>query len=181
MKRFTALSLAFALVSLVGIADAQHEFPKPGPEHEKLKIMSGSWESTIKMVDPESGKTHESTGSMEGKVELDGFFLISKFKGSIGPLPYQGRSITGYDPHKKKYVGVWVDSMGPGVYQTVGEWDKAGKVYEEKMEGPGPDGKPMHFRSVTTVEDKDHLTFVLYMTMEEDKEVQMMEIMHTRK
>ena len=180
MKRCILFTFAMAVVALASRADAQHEFPKPGPEHEKLKIMEGEWVSAIKMIDPESGKTHETTGSMSAKVDLDGFFLISKFKGSIGELPYEGRSITGYDPHKKKYIGVWVDSMGPGVYHTEGEWDKAGKEYKESMEGPGPDGKPMHFRSVTTVDDDDHMTFTLFMKVA-DAEVQMMEIKHARK
>ena len=180
MPRNISLTIVITFALLTGKTYAQHEFPKPGPEHEKLKIMAGEWVSAIKMIDPASGKTHASTGSMKGKVDLDGFFLISQFKGSIGELPYEGRSITGYDPHKKKYIGVWVDSMGPGVYQTVGEWDKAGKVYNEKMEGPGPEGEPMHFRSVTTVDDEDHMTFTLFMKVE-DEEVQLMEIKHTRK
>ena len=77
MKRSIAFVIAALLAVLSAKAYAQHEFPKPGPEHEKLKAMAGDWKSKIKFMEPGSDEAQESTGSMSAKVELGGFFLIT--------------------------------------------------------------------------------------------------------
>ena len=113
--------------------------------------------------------------------DLGGFFLVSEFKGEMAGKPFQGRSLTGYDPFKKKYVGVWVDSMSPGIYNTEGAFDKSGKVLTETMEGPCPEGKPMRMRLVTQIKDNDHVHFQMHLRGDDGKEALMLEIAYTRK
>ena len=52
-------------------------------------------------------------------------------------FPVQGLGYTGYDVFKQKYVGVWIDSHGTGIWFTEGTVDETGKV----------------FRSFTTADD----------------------------
>jgi hypothetical protein len=175
--------LSFALVALVLFAadTRAQDYPKPGPEQERLKQLVGTWDAVIK-CSMEPGKApQESKGMSKSSMGLGGFFLISEFKGEMFGHTFEGRSITGYDPYKKKYTGVWVDSMSPSLYATEGSFDKSGKVFTEIMEGAGPDGKPMKMRCTTTVKDANHMHFQLYAPGQDGKEALMMEIAYTRK
>ncbi len=157
------------------------DMPKPGPEHAKLKETAGAWNAVIKSTFEPGKPPHESKGEYMAKLDVGGFFLITEFKASFGGVPFHGRGITGYDPYKKKYVGVWVDSMSPGIFRSEGVYDKTGKILTEMMEGPDPKGKIMKMRSVTEMKDADHMTFRMYAQGENGKEALMMEIAYTRK
>ncbi len=181
MKTLTIALAAIAATFTFAAADAQEEFPKPGPQHELLKQMEGEWDAKMVCNFPGIDEPIETTGAMSAKLDIGGFFLISEFTSEFFGQPFKGRAMTGYNPFQKKYTGVWIDSMGPALYNTVGEFSKDGKTFNETMTGPGPDGKEIKFRSVTEIKDKDHTTFTMFMIDEEDKEVQMMKIEYTRK
>src|SRR5687768_222046 len=110
------------------------EFPKPGPEHELLKKLEGSWEATAK------GGPAETKGTMTWKMDLGGLWLISKFEGDFAGQKFHGHGMDSYDPHKKKYVGVWVDSMSTSPLVMEGTFDKDKKTLTMTGEGPGMDG-----------------------------------------
>lgn len=181
MKAFKISAAAALAVILGGVAAAQEEFPKPGPEQEQLKKLAGDWQGECKFYPPGAEDAVEFEGNYTAKLDVGGYFLISKFEGNLGGQAFQGRGMTGYDPFQKKYTGVWVDSMGPAIYHIRGEWDKAGKTYTEQMKGPRPDGKPMKMRLVTKVIDDDQLHMTMYAPGEDGKEARMMEIKYTRK
>lgn len=162
------------------VAAAQEAWPKPGPEHEALKQLAGDWDAKVKCTTPD-GEVQESTGTYSAKLDVGGYFLITEFKGKMLGMDFQGRGINGYDPFKKKYLGAWVDSMSPSIYHIEGEFDKAGKVFTEKMEGPGPDGTPMKFRMITEIKGKDTLVQKMYMAGPDGKEMMGMETTYTRK
>ena len=172
-----ATTFLFSAASLV----AEDEFPQPGPEHKRLAKMAGEWEAKLTCNFPGTDGPIETTGSQTSKMDLGGFFLVADFKSEFFGQPFQGHGITGYDPFQKKYTGVWIDSMGPGVYRTEGEFTKDGKTYNETMTGPGPDGKPIKFRSEIKLKDDDHMTFTMYTQDDKGKESQMMKIEYTRK
>jgi hypothetical protein len=181
MKKLQLLSLAAALTFLAAsISVAEDEFPKPGPQQERLKQLAGDWNAKITCNFPGTDGPTESSGKQTAKMDIGGYFLVADFTGEFAGQPFKGHSITGYDPFQKKYTGVWVDSMGPALYNTVGEWDKAGKTYTEQMQGPGPDGKPIKFRSVTKITDDNHMQFTMSMVGEDDQEAKMMEIQYSR-
>ena len=160
----------------------QQPFPEPGPEQKLLAKMEGEWDTKMKcQMGPTGEGPVEGSGTYTAKMDLNGYFLVCDLRASIGPMPFAGRAITGFDPWKKKYVGTWVDSMSPSLYTIEGEWDKAGKVYTETIEGPDPTGKPMKFSMVTEIKDDDHLVAKMSMPGEDGKEIVMMEMMYTRK
>jgi hypothetical protein len=169
-----------ALIAGAGAADAQ-DFPKPGPEQERLKVMAGTWDGNVKCTFEPGKPAQESKGVLVAKLDLGGFFLTSEFKGDLGGMPFQGRGVTGYDPFKKKYTGVWVDSMSPSLFMIEGSFDKTGKVYTELMEGPDPKGNVMKMRAVTEMKDADSMRFTMFNRGEDGKEAQMMEITYTRR
>lgn len=182
MKTMRTLSLFAALLVLsASMVTAQDEFPQPGPEHKQLAKLAGEWDAKLTCNFPGTEGPIETSGTQSSKMDLDGFFLIADFKSEFFGKPFQGHGITGYDPFKKKYTGVWIDSMGPGIYLTQGEFTKDGKTYNETMTGPGPDGEPIKFRSVIKIKDDDHMTFTMFTIDEKEKETEMMKIEYTRK
>jgi hypothetical protein len=168
------------LVLLVSGTQAQ-DFPKPGAEHDRLKQMVGVWDGLVKCSFEPGKSPQESKGVLTAKMDLGGFFLVTEFKGELMGQAFHGRGMTGYDLFKKKYVGVWADSMSPAIYTSDAAFDKSGKVFTEIMEGPDPKGNPMKMRAVTTIKDQDHMHFQMFAQDKEGKESLMMETAYTRK
>src|SRR5262245_16333106 len=106
MKTVTYFCAAVVAAVLVApAARAQPAPPKPGPEHEILKKMEGDWDLVMKF---EGG---EAKGTVKYKMELGGLWLAGALESELFGTKFQGKSLDGYDPMKKKFVGVWVDSM----------------------------------------------------------------------
>ncbi len=173
MLRTAILGAAISL-SLTGLSFGQ-EFPKPGPEHEKLKEMVGEWDAVMTMGDMKSKATATY------KSICDGMWIESDFRGSIGEAKFQGRGLDGYDQKRKKYVGVWVDSFESAPMHFEGNYDAQGKLLVMTGESLGPDGKPQKFKNTTETKDKDHFTFKMYMVQADGQEQLAFTIDYTRK
>src|SRR5262249_33469223 len=83
--------LAGSLLGLVLVfgrmgALAQPSAPKPGPEHEKLKQMEGTWDATI------HSKEGNSKGTAACKRGVGGLWLIEHFKGEFAGMKFEGRA-----------------------------------------------------------------------------------------
>jgi hypothetical protein len=136
---------------------AQPAPPKPGPEHEMLKKLEGTWDATMKF----GGM--ESKGTMKYKMEVGGLWLVSTFEGEFGGMKFEGKGLDTYNAEKKKYISVWVDSMVTTPMIFEGTYDKAKKEMTLIGEGPGPDGKPTKWKSVTHLIDDDNIHFDMFM------------------
>jgi hypothetical protein len=148
---------AIALAVLVAPAASAQEAPKPGPEHEVLKKMEGTWDATMKF----GGM--ESKGTTIYKMDLGGLWLASTFEGDLGGIKFSGRGLDSYDAAKKKYVGVWVDSMSTSPMLMEGTYDQSKKTLTMTGDGPGMDGKPTKFKAVSEMPDNDTINFAMYM------------------
>src|SRR5262245_6554801 len=93
----------------------------PGPEHELLKKLEGTWTAKIKT---DGG---ESEGTSIYKMQLGGLWLMSEFQGEFFGQKFEGRGADTYDPEKKKFVSVWVDSMSTRPMMLEGTYDKEKK------------------------------------------------------
>jgi hypothetical protein len=149
--------------------------PAPGPEHEAMKKREGTWTAKIKAGDS------ESSGIMTMKSECGGLWMITDFQGEMGGQKFQGRGLDGYDPGKKKYVSVWVDSYSTQPMLLEGTLNKEKKTLTMTGEGPGPDGKPVKYKNETVLTDNDHETFSMYLVDADGKENKMLTIEYTRK
>ncbi|MBC8117454.1 MAG: DUF1579 domain-containing protein [Candidatus Saccharimonas sp.] len=158
----------------VGLSFGQ-EFPKPGPEHEKLKEMVGTWDAVMDM----GGQKSKATAIY--KSICGGMWLESDFQGALGDHKFQGRGLDGYDLKKKKYVGVWIDSLDSAPMNFEGDYDPKTKLLVMTGESLGPDGKPQKFKNTTESKDKDHFTFKMYMIQPDGKEQLAFTIDYTRR
>ncbi len=152
------LSCAVAVV-FTGMFAAQvnaQEPPKPGPEHEFLKKHEGDWTITMK------AGGMESKGTVKYKMDLGGLWLAGTLECDLGGMKFSGRGFDTYDAAKKKYVSVWIDSMGTAPMIMEGTYDKEKKSLTMVGDGPGPDGKPAKWRSVSKYPDADTITFDMF-------------------
>jgi hypothetical protein len=171
--RLAGFFLTSALLATPGLL--AQGFPAPGPEHEHLKKLEGEWIATIKS---EGG---DSKGTMTVKLECGGLWAVTDFRSEFMGQPFHGRGFDGYDPAKKKYVSVWVDSMSTKPMLLEGNLDATGKTLTMKGDGVGMDGKPAKFQSETKFTDKDHQTFVMSLIGDDGKTTPMMTIEYARK
>jgi Protein of unknown function (DUF1579) len=148
---------AIVLAALIAPAASAQQPPKPGPEHEVLKKHVGTWDATMKM------EGMESKGVATYKMDLGELWLVSTFEGDFGGMKFSGRGLDTYDPAKKKYVGLWVDSMSTSPMLMEGTYDKEKKTMTMTGEGPGMDGKPTKFKAVSVMPDDDTINFNMYM------------------
>jgi Protein of unknown function (DUF1579) len=176
MTTVRILVVACAMIALLAPAGlAQPEMPRPGPEHQRLKKLEGTWEATIKTPGG------ESKGTATYKMDLGGFWLLSTFKADFGGQPFEGRGADGYDPIKKKYVAGWIDSMSPTLMVFEGTMDKDGKTLTLVGEGPGMDGRMTKLKSVTEHKDDDTMVFTMSARDNTGKDQTMLTITYKRK
>jgi hypothetical protein len=145
-----------ALAAVLAAPASAQEPPKPGPEHEILKKMEGNWDLTMKF----GGM--ESKGTVTYKMDLGGLWLVSSLESELFGQKFSGRGMDSYDPAKKKYVGLWVDSMSTSPMIMEGTYDKEKKTLTMAGEGPGMDGKPTKYKSVSVMPDDDTINVTMY-------------------
>src|SRR5262245_10930235 len=91
------------------------KYATPGPEHQVLKQLAGSWTCTVKMWMKPGAPAQESPATEEAKMIMGDRYLLQSVKGNFMGMPFEGSAVMGYDNLKKKYVGAWVDNMGTGI------------------------------------------------------------------
>jgi hypothetical protein len=156
MKTLRCL-VAVSLIAFAAPAARAQEAPKPGPEFDVLKKMVGNWDLTMKF----GGM--ESKGSVVYKMEVGGLWLTSSLEGDMFGSKFYGKGLDSYDAAKKKYVSVWVDSMVTSPMFMEGTYDKAKKTLTMSGDGPGMDGKPTKYKSVSQMPDNDTINFSMFM------------------
>jgi len=165
---FLAISCPFSI-------QLHAQVPGPMPEHAKLKDMEGKWNFTLK-----AGDGSDASGVAVHKLECGGLWLTSDFACSFGGIPFQGKGLDGYDPEKKKYVGIWVDSMTPSPMMFEGDYDSTGKVLTMIAKAAGPDQKPATWRSVSKIINTNEHTFEMFVTPMGGTEMSMMQVTYKR-
>jgi hypothetical protein len=156
-----------------GVGAQEPKVVKPGPEHEKLKKLVGTWDATVDM----EGKESKATATY--KLGLGGLWLLEHFKADFGGMKFEGHGATSYDPAKKKYVSIWIDSMNPAPMTMRGNYNAEGHMV---MKGKMPMGEKSMEVTMTSVM-KDDNTIVSTMTVpgEGGKEATFMKITYKRK
>ncbi len=159
---------AVAGLVLTGSVRAQEAF-KPTEQHRELAKEAGVWDAEVKVFlqGPEA-PPQVSKGVSESELLPGGLWLTSKFEGKVADMPFSGRGLSGYDPSKKKFVDVWVDSTDPHVTLLEGEYDAATKTVTSLGKSTDPQsGKPYDIKTTTTLKGDDERVFSFYMKNDE--------------
>lgn len=159
--------------------DPMAMMPKPGPEHDILRKMMGTWEAAVTMKMDENAPESKSTG-VETNTMLGGFWVVQDVKGDMGGMPFYGHAMHGYSLTKKKYISVWSDSMGSD--WEIFEGDMRDGKLEMRGETPNPfvPGTIMKHRTVAEFKDNDTRTYTMY-EIRGDKEMKVLWIEYKRK
>jgi len=105
------------------------EMSQPGPMHDLLKKQVGSWTTVSKMwMGGPGSPPMEATGTAEFHEILGGRFVQGTQGGDMMGQPFEGFSIAGYDNFRKRFVTLWMDTWGTGVFTLYGHKDREGKV-----------------------------------------------------
>ncbi|GMV50687.1 MAG: hypothetical protein UZ03_NOB001000537 [Nitrospira sp. OLB3] len=153
----------------------------PGEPHKTFAGLAGSWTTQTKEWMEPGKPPMESNGTAEIKMLLDGRFLYQEYHGQMMGQPYHGIGIDAYDNLTKKYVTVWMDSMGTGLFMMQGSAGPDGKTITLKGQHAEPGGGQMKHRAVWKILDHDHQTFEMYGEHHGQKEMKFLEIVYTRK
>ena len=151
----------------------------PGPAHEGLKGMVGTWKASQKSWFA-PGEPTTSTGVCENKLILGGRFVQQSFKGDFMGMPFEGMGVTGYDNQQKTYNTFWIDNLGTAMMTGSGNMNEDGNELTMTAAMPGPDGKPQPTRMVTKIIDPSKHVFSMYVAQPDGKEQLMMEITYTK-
>jgi|SRR5579859_1170686 len=169
---WAVLSATILSGSLLAGAEQGHEMPKPGKHHEALKYFEGTWDVTATFLAEPGKPMAESKGSEKAEMILGGFWLATEYKGEMMGTPFAGRGTMGYDPHKKKYVGTWIDSLASGLYVSEGTADENGKVFTMIAQGYCDSaGKSITMKQVYEIKDPDTWTLSFLTPNPDGKEV----------
>jgi hypothetical protein len=154
-----------------------------GPEHERFKNMVGAWDVESKMWFAPGMDPVESKGSAEIRLILGGRYIEQKYECPFMGQPYQGLGFEGYDRVKKKYVTIWMDSMGTGIFYSEGTVDETGKVttYIGKMDDPFTGEKDKEMKSVAREISDDEVVFEMYEERPEVGEYKSMVLTYKRR
>ena len=148
--------IAVIVAAVLAAPAAAQEPPKPGPEHKLLKSREGTWDITMKA----GGMEHK--GTVTYKMELGGLWLVGSLESDLGGEKFYGKSLDTYDAGKKKYVGVWADSMSTAPMLMEGTYDNEKRTLTMVGDGPGVDGKPAKWRSVSEMPDDDTVKMSMF-------------------
>lgn len=159
-------------------------YATPGANHKYLEGFTGEWDAVAKQWMKPGEPPMINKMPMKAKMIMGGRYLKYSIKGTMMGMPFEGVSITAYDNLEKKFISMWLDNMGTGIYMTEGTLDKTGKIRTETglWNDIASDGKAKVKMVYTTV-DKDNILFEMYMSggIYGEKEVKTMEVTYTRK
>jgi hypothetical protein len=172
--RFFTVTVVLGVLVAAARLTAQGPDVKPGPEHEFLKESAGTWDALVKS----EGK--ESKGSLTCEIGLNGLWLLDHFKSDLSGMKFEGMGATSYDPAKKKYVNVWIDSMSTSPSTSEGTYDKATKTLTLVGSMPMPDGTSMKTTMTTVSKDANTKVFTLRGSVG-GKDIEMIEITYKRR
>ena len=160
-RLFAVTAVGLALFATVGFGqddkkqDPVEKAAVPGPVHERLAELAGSWDVSTRYVIGD--KEQQGKAKCEAKMILGGRFLQQDYTSSIQGQPFLVLQLWGYDNARKKSIEIMMDTMGTGVLHNEGTVSEDGKVITNMGESRDPaTGKPYKLRTVATLIDRDN-------------------------
>lgn len=151
-----------------------------GPQHEKFKAWVGTWKTEVSSFWMDPANPMKSTGTATFELDLGGRVLRGVHKGDMMGMPFEGRSLDGYDNVKGKNWNLWMDNMSTWPMMSWGGPTADGKSIS--LTGTSWDpmmSKEQTYKMVSTNVDAKTNRFEMYL-VEGGKESKMMEIIYSR-
>lgn len=150
--------------SMEDMMKVYEKFAAPGEQHKQLASATGDWDVVSRMFMMPGAPPMESKGSATYKMELGGRFQRGDFQGTMMGKPFTGIGYTGYDNFTKKYLNIWMDSMGTTMMFAQGTASADGKTitFEATMDDPATGEIGKKCRYIVRHVDEDNMTFEMH-------------------
>jgi hypothetical protein len=181
---FSLLSTV-CILKLAAQADAEmkawQDYMTPGEIHKMLALSDGEWNEEITMWMDPAAPASKYTAIAKNEMIMGGRYQLSKTKGEMMGIPFEGMSLVGYDNAKKIFTSVWIDNFGTGITTMEGPWDETTKsiTFTGKMVDPAT-GKEAWVKQVIKFIDNDTQQMEMF-DKKNGTETKTMEIKFTRK
>ena len=131
---------------------------------------AGTWDAAVEIrMGPPGAHPEVSKGVEVSRLCCNGLWLIKEFKSDPSYPPFEGQGVAGYDPAKKKYTSVWVDSDISTPMTSEGTYDAASRTMTWQVTAFSG-GKETRAREVEVWQDDDTRQLTMYMPGPEGKE-----------
>ena len=149
--------------------------------HSFLAGFAGEWTVTTTSWMQPGAPPVTNAGTAKIEIVLGGRYLMMRFAGQMFGQLYEGLQIVGYDNQQRKYVSLWIDSMGTAFYLTTGTREPNSNTINDTGVWPDPMGGTSKVRAVTKLVSPDEYTYELYMVNPDGSEFKSFEYRATRK
>jgi hypothetical protein len=106
---------------------AQHQqAAQPGPEHERLAGMAGSWDVELTMWPAPGAEPMKTTGTMRAETILGDRFLVQTMDVADTDPAGEQMSMIGFDRRSNEYIVIGLDSSGTYWVTARGPADESG-------------------------------------------------------
>jgi hypothetical protein len=153
----------------------------PASQSALLKRDVGVWDATIQILGEPDGAMDVYNGTETNTLVPGGRWLETDFKSRIGGEDFEGHALFGYDPDKRKYVRIWVDSSQAFFWPSEGDYDPATDSLTMWMESNDSNGQVVRWRTVTVWKDAETRVFTMYVPGPETTEAAGMTITYKRR
>lgn len=180
----TEISSAASMPDSAAMMKNWETYMTPGPIHAMIASWDGTWLGESSMFEGPDKPRVNYTITTVNKMIMGGRYQEAINTGEMMGMPFEGRSLTAYDNHKKVFKTTWIDNFGTGIMVLEGPWDEATKsmTLTGTMIDPGMgDGLETPMREVFKIVDADHQEMQMFANYPGMGEVMMMEIKWTRK
>jgi uncharacterized protein DUF1579 len=151
---------------------------QPGPAHQKLAGLAGTWNFTMtSFEDPKNPMS--STGTCTSAMVMDGRYLQDTATGSMMGMTFNGSGYTGFNNITKQYESTWIDNMGTGIMMGTGKETDPSTITMNWTYADPMTGKVTKVKTITKIVDANNHTFTWY-NQGGGKEVKTMEIAYVR-
>jgi hypothetical protein len=137
----------------------------------------GTWDAVVEVLAAPGASPQKTTGVAHNRMECGGRWLVMDFKAESG---FSGHGVYGYDPARKRYVGLWVDNMRDFASVGEGTWDAAARTMEFRHEAT-VHGRPMRWREVTRPDGEDGQVMTSFFPGPDGRELEMVRITYRRR
>jgi hypothetical protein len=125
----------------------------PGPEHDRMGRMTGTWDCEAKVMLP-GQPAQESRGRMVIAPEMGGRYQRGKYASAMMGMEFHGEFTLGHNNVTGEYESVWIDNMSTGMATTRGKMDGAELTLRGEYTDPAT-MKPIKVRETLRWVDDD--------------------------
>lgn len=129
--------------AMAAAMEAMARAAEPGPEHERLAEMAGTWKMTVEFWMDPAGEPEVSESTAERTVILGGRVLEERVEGTVMGEAFEGLGFLGYDNVTGEWWSTWTDNLSTSLMVMTGTYDEesGAVVYEGEMTDPLSGGR----------------------------------------